>query len=144
MLKANKSTVMSLVKNTIIATLLGTITFNVANALEVKIENQTKASVVMAFSYLDTKSNEWVVDGWYNVEPQQNALINLDSSNDIYYLYSEFSNGKKLEGGKGSIKLKVNNRSFFYKQSEKQANADREVSFLRARGSDGKAIIKIK
>ena len=116
-----------------------------ANALEVTVENATDATVVMAFSYLDNKENDWVVDGWYNVEPKQKAKISLDSKNDIYYLFSEFSNRKKLEGGKGAVALNVGERSFFYKQKDKpSAELNRKVSFLRARGSDGKALIKIK
>ena len=114
------------------------------NALEVTIDNQTEATVVMAFSYLDNNENDWVVDGWYNVKPKQKALVNLDSKNDIYYLYSEFSNGKKLEGGKGSVSLNVKDRSFYYKQSQVTKDLIRKVSFLRARGNEGKALIKIK
>ncbi|NLK85669.1 MAG: DUF1036 domain-containing protein [Aeromonadales bacterium] len=114
-----------------------------ANALEVTIDNKTKATVVMAFSYLDSKTNDWVVDGWYNVEPEQKALVNLDSKNDIYYLYSEFSNGKKLEGGKGSVVLKVKNRNFFYKQTKPTDDLDRKATFLRARSNNGKSLIKI-
>nr|WP_278515925.1 DUF1036 domain-containing protein [Succinivibrio dextrinosolvens] len=77
------------------------------------------ATVVRAFSYLDNKGNDLVVDGWYNVMPKQKAKVELDSKNDIYYLYSEFSNGKNLEGGKGAVDLKVKDRSFFL-----QAKAD--------------------
>ena len=84
-----------------------------AQSLELTIENQTDSTVVLAFSYLDNKHNDWVVDGWYNVNPKKTEKVNLDSKNDIYYLYSEFSNGKKLEGGKGSVNLYVDNRSFF-------------------------------
>ena len=115
-----------------------------SQALEVTIDNQTEATVVMAFSYLDTKENDWVVDGWYNVMPKDKVLVNLDSKNDIYYLYSEFSNGKKLEGGKGSVTLAVDDRSFFYRQKKVPPTAERKVSFLRARGNDGKALIRIK
>ncbi len=115
-----------------------------AQALDVTVDNQTKATVVMAFSYLDKSSNEWVVDGWYNVKPQKQGFIKLSTDNDIYYLYSEFSNGKKLEGGNGSIRLKVQERAFFYRQNEAPASLNREVSFLRARGNSGKAVIKIK
>ena len=57
-----------------------------AQALEVTVDNQTKATVVMAFSYLDNNSKEWVVDGWYNVKPQKKGIINLDTDYDIYYL----------------------------------------------------------
>lgn len=123
---------------------LGAFISSNAQALEVTVDNQTKATVVMAFSYLDKTSKEWVVDGWYNVKPQKKGIINLDTDNDIYYLYSEFSNGKRLEGGNGSIKLKVQERSFFYKQNDAPSSLNREVSFLRARGNLGKAVIKIK
>lgn len=115
-----------------------------ASALEITVENVTDSTVVMAFSYLDSNSNEWTVDGWYNVNPNSKAKVNLNSSNDIYYLYSEFSNGKKLEGGKGSVRLKVDDRSFLYRQNTPPAFAGREVSFLRARGNAGKAVIRIK
>ncbi len=115
-----------------------------ASALEITIDNKTDATVVMAFSYLDNKENTWVVDGWYNVLPKKKSQVNLDSKNDIYYLYSEFSNGKKLEGGKGSVELKVKDRAFFYKQNEPLKDLERKVSFLRARGNDGKALIRIK
>ena len=115
-----------------------------AQCLEITIDNHTDATVVMAFSYLDNKENDWVVDGWDNVMPRQLAKVDLDSKNDIYYLYSEFSNGKKLEGGSGSVELQIFDRSFFYLQKKPAANYDRKVSFLRARGNEGKALIKIK
>lgn len=115
-----------------------------AHSLELTIENQTDSTVVLAFSYLDNKHNDWVVDGWYNVNPKKTEKVNLDSKNDIYYLYSEFSNGKKLEGGKGSVNLYVDNRSFFYKQNKIPKTVQRKVSFVRARGNDGKAHIKIR
>ena len=57
-----------------------------ASALDVKVENLTQAKVVLAFSYLDEVDNEWVVDGWYNVDSKQTAEIKLPSNNDIYYL----------------------------------------------------------
>ncbi|WP_406030330.1 DUF1036 domain-containing protein [Succinivibrio sp.] len=115
-----------------------------ANSLELTIENQTDSTVVLAFSYLDNKQNDWVVDGWYNVNPKKTEMVNLDSKNDIYYLYSEFSNGKKLEGGKGSVNLYVDNRAFFYKQNKIPKTVQRKVSFVRARGNEGKAHIKIR
>lgn len=115
-----------------------------ANSLELTIENQTDSTVVLAFSYLDNKQNDWVVDGWYNVNPKKTEKVNLDSKNDIYYLYSEFSNGKKLEGGKGSVNLYVDNRAFFYKQNKIPKTVQRKVSFVRARGNEGKAHIKIR
>ena len=98
----------------------------------------------MAFSYLDNKENDWVVDGWYNVMPKQKDKVQLDSKNDIYYLYSEFSNARQLDGGKWAVELKVKNRSFFYKQKQSPDDVDRKVSLLRARGNDVHALIRIK
>ena len=115
-----------------------------ASALDVKVENLTQAKVVLAFSYLDEVDNEWVVDGWYNVDSKQTAEIKLPSNNDIYYLYAEFSNGKKLEGGKGSISVKVDNQAFLYKQGKAPKNFTKKVNFVRARGNEGNALVKIK
>lgn len=132
------------IKRLAVAALSSMFLLNSASALEVKVENLTSAKVVLAFSYLDMKVNEWVVDGWYNVEAEQTAQINLPSNNDIYYLYAEFSNGKKLEGGKGSISIRVNNESFLYKQGKAPKHFTKKVNFVRARGNDGKALVRIK
>lgn len=119
-----------------------------SQAIEVTIDNTTNATVVFAFSYLNDQKDksldpDWFVEGWYNVNPHQKALVNLPSDNDVYYLYAEFSNGKKLEGGKGSIKLMVNDRSFSYKQKEVPKKLTRQATFLRARCNQGKSLIKI-
>ncbi len=118
---------------------------SIANAapLEITVDNQTKSEVVMAFSYLSNKEQDWVVDGWYNIEPNKTANIDLDTDNDIYYLYAEFSNGKKIEGGQGAVELSVQDTSFLYKQKDEPENS-RKVSFLRARSNGSKATIKVK
>ncbi len=113
-------------------------------ALEVTVDNQTEAKVCLAFSYLSVKDKDWVVDGWYNVEPRQQAQINLDTDNDMYYLYTEFSNGKKIEGGPGAVKLRVQDEAFYCKQDRVPEEKSRVVSFLRARSNGDKANIKIK
>ena len=69
-----------------------------SQAIEVTIDNTTNATVVFAFSYLNDQKDksldpDWLVEGWYNVNPHQKALVNLPSDNDVYYLYAEFSNG---------------------------------------------------
>lgn len=127
----------------VVATVLGVSSFS-ANALEITIDNQTTSKVAMAFSYLPSNDKDWVVDGWYNVDANEKALLNLDTSNEMYYVYAEFSNGKKIEGGEGAVKLMVQNRSFVYKQNAAPDSNVREVSFLRARSNGDKATIKIK
>ncbi|MCR5535993.1 MAG: DUF1036 domain-containing protein [Succinivibrio sp.] len=113
-------------------------------ALEITVDNQTEAKVCLAFSYLSSEEQSWVVDGWYNVEPKQQAQINLNTDNDMYYLYTEFSNGKKIEGGPGAVNLRVLDESFYFKQDDVPSEEARTVSFLRARSNGNKANIKIK
>ena len=116
--------------------------FNV-KAIEVTIDNTTKATVVMAFSYYDKDKKDWVVEGWYNVESNQKGIVNLNTDNDIFYLYSEFSNGKKLEAGRGSLDLMIKDRSFYYLQKQKPSDMNKKATFLRAKANQGKSLIKI-
>ncbi len=113
-----------------------------ANAMDVAVENTTQETVVLAFSYLDKDQDKWMVDGWYNIKPKETSHINLNTNNELYYLYAEFSNGKKIEGGKDSLRLKVRSKSFIYPQDDKSF-VGYEVNFLKARGVGDKAQIKI-
>lgn len=115
-----------------------------AQALEISIENETDARVTLAFSYLDSQSGKWTVDGWYNVDGKSRGTVNLNSDNSMYYLYAEFSNGKRIEGGEGAVNLRVLNRSFSYVQDDPPEKYAREVSFLRARGNGGKATVRVR
>lgn len=115
-----------------------------AQALEILVENETDARVTLAFSYLDNQSGKWTVEGWYNVEGKSRGTVNLNSDNSMYYLYAEFSNGKKIEGGEGAVSLRVQNRGFSYVQDDPPEKYAREVSFLRARGNGGKATVRVR
>lgn len=115
-----------------------------AQALEVTVDNQTATSAAFAFSYLDKESKAWTVTGWFNVGPKAQGVIDLPSDNPLYYLYAEFSNGKKIEGGEGAVTLKVQNRSFSWPQDQMPGKRVREVSFVRARGTGGKATVRVK
>ncbi len=112
--------------------------------LAVVVDNSTDADVAMAFSYLDAGSNKWVVDGWYNIDKKSKGQIKLNTNNELYYIYSEFSNGKKISGGAGSAELKIRSTSFTYEQDKGLPDADRSVSFLRARSNNNKALINIR
>lgn len=113
-----------------------------ASAIDVTVDNTTQETVVLAFSYLDKDQDKWMVDGWYNIKPKETSHINLNTENELYYLYAEFSNGKKIEGGKDSLRLKVRNKSFLYSQDDKSFEGY-EVNFLKARGVGDKAQIRI-
>lgn len=115
-----------------------------AAALEVDVDNQSDSEVVLAFSYMEKGSGNWMVEGWYNVAPKSQGKVDLNTDNSLYYLYAEFSNGKRIEGGEGSVRLKVLNRSFSYAQDKDPGRFSREASFVRARGNGGKATIRIK
>ncbi len=115
-----------------------------AAALSVVVDNGTEATVSMAFSYLDAKSKKWMVDGWYNISPNEKSRVELNTSNELYYVYAEFSNGKKISGGTGSADLKVKETNFLYPQDKDLPDASRTVSFLRARSSNNQATINVR
>lgn len=115
-----------------------------AGALEITVDNQTDADAAMAFSYLDKDKNVWMSEGWFNVQKHQNKKLELNTENSLYYIYAEFSNGKKIEGGEGSVSLEVSDRSFLCDQDKGPEGKVRQVSFLRARSNDGKALIRVK
>ena len=132
-----------MLKKTISLAYLSLATISSSYALDVTVNNEADASVSMAFSYLDSNTQKWVVDGWYNVEPKAKSIINLNTDNGIYYLYAEFSNGKKIEGGKNSVHLYVKASEFFYSQDESLQDSKFQARFVRAK-SDGKvALINI-
>ena len=114
-----------------------------ADALEISINNNTESTVFMAFSYLDKSTDKWVVDGWYNIEKNGKNLITLNTENGIYYLYAEFSNGKKIEGGDYSVNLDVAPQSFYYTQDQVFEDASFKAKFVRAKSDGKRALINI-
>lgn len=126
------------------ATIFGALGATNAQALEISIDNQTDAQAAFAFSYLEAKSGKWMTEGWFNATAKSFKKLNLPSDNAIYYIYAEFSNGKRIEGGEGAVELKVSNRSFVCEQDVGPTGTSRQVSFLRARANGGKAVIRVK
>ena len=112
------------------------------SALDITINNDSTAEAAFAFSYVDKDSGKWVVDGWYNVGAQSSGSLSVNSDNDVYYLYAELENGKAISDPQG-IKLPIADGSFFYAQSDGLKQATRNVSFVRASASQGKAQINI-
>lgn len=117
---------------------------NEAHALQIEVENTTSEKVVMAFSYFDNKSSSWMVDGWYNLDKKAQATINLPTVKDDYYLYAEFSNGKKIEGAKGDERLNVTDKAFLYDKKNIKSFKGRFANFVKAKGENQKALIRIK
>ncbi len=115
-----------------------------AEAIELTINNTTDAKLTFAFSYLSNKTDTWVVDGWYNVDPKKQGIITLNTDNGIFYIYGEFSNGRKIEGGKGALKLGIKGETFFYEQSKGLKDKTSTVAFLRAKADSAKSKINIK
>lgn len=116
-----------------------------ASALEVTIDNQTSAKGAFAFSYLDRATKVWMTDGWYNSEGGKVSKIDLPTDNPIYYIYAEFSNGKRIEGGEGAVALDISNRSFICEQDKgPEVKNTYNVKFLRAQGNGSKAVIRVK
>ncbi len=116
-----------------------------ASALEITIDNQTSSKGAFAFSYLDRATKTWMTDGWYNSEGGKVSKIELPTDNSIYYIYAEFSNGKRIEGGEGSVSLDISNRSFLCEQDKgPEVKNTYTASFLRAQGNGNKAVIRVK
>ncbi len=115
-----------------------------ASALEITVDNKTDAKAAFAFSYLDKKSGKWMTEGWFNAPQNCKKKLSLPADNPIYYIYAEFSNGKRIEGGEGAVDLAVSNRSFLCEQDQGPQGKTHKVSFLRARANGGKAVIRVK
>ena len=111
--------------------------------VDVAINNNSKADISFALSYLDSRSQKWVTEGWYNVKPQENGIIKVDTDNSLVYLYAESSNGKKIEGGAGSVELLVSSQAFFYFQYQGLANADSKAKFMRASVKNNKVVFTL-
>lgn len=112
-----------------------------ANALTLECTNVANVPISVAVSYLDYDGRSWMVEGWYNLEAGARANIELDSANDIFYIYGEFQGGTEVSGGSGSLNLPVYFRTFKYVQGQQNVQPDRVVSFVRGVASNGSAQI---
>ncbi|MBU3845091.1 MAG: DUF1036 domain-containing protein [Candidatus Anaerobiospirillum pullicola] len=110
-------------------------------ALTLECKNLANVPIAVAVSYLDYDGKTWLVEGWYNFEPGERANIELDSSNDIFYIFGEFSNGSEVAGGSGSLTLPIYYRTFKYVQGQVSLPPDRSASFVRGVASKGVAQI---
>lgn len=112
-----------------------------AQALVLDCKNVAHVPIAVAVSYLDYDGKTWMVEGWYNFEPGEHAKIELDSNNNIFYIYGEFQEGSEVAGGQGALKLPVYYRTFKYVQGQTAIPPDRSVEFVRGVASNGVAEI---
>lgn len=113
---------------------------SIANALTLDCKNVTTEPIAVAVSYLDLDGKTWYVDGWYNLLPNQQANIELDSNNNFFYIYGEFESGIEVKGGEGSLALPIYYKTFKYIQGQQpDQQPDNVVQFVRGVASDGVA-----
>lgn len=115
-----------------------------STAIEVNINNNNKKDATFAFSYYDNDKSAWIVEGWYNVKSQEKVIIDLNSNNKVFYMYGEFADGYKIQGGEGAIEFPIVYESFMYERDTSIENPDLSVKFIKAQARDGKAKINIK
>lgn len=124
------------------ATLVGSmVVASSAQALVLECKNVAHVPISVAVSYLDYDGKTWMVEGWYNLESGARANIQLDSSNDIFYIYGEFEGDQRVQGGEGSLDLPVYYRTFKYVHGQANMKADEKVSFVRGVAANGVAEI---
>ncbi|MGN8852651.1 hypothetical protein [Anaerobiospirillum succiniciproducens] len=125
----------------ILAMALGTGAISSANALVLECKNVADVPISVALSYLDYDGKTWMVEGWYNFPAGSRANIELESSNDIFYIFGEFESGDLVSGGPGALNLPVKYRTFKHIQGQQNGQPDAEVSFVRGVASQGVAQI---
>lgn len=114
-----------------------------ASALEITVDNKTDAKAAFAFSYLDKKSGKWMTEGWFNAPQNSEKKLSLPADNPIYYIYAEFSNGKRIEGGEGAVDLVVSNRSKRWK-SFSRIICNSSIDIESERTENGKVHRKVR
>lgn len=113
-----------------------------AQALTLDCNNLSNEPIAVAVSYLGSDGNTWFVEGWYNLKAKEHALIELPSSNDVFYIFGEFKNGLKVEGGAGSIRIPVKWDDFQYNTlNQALGTPDSVEQFVRGVATSGYAQI---
>lgn len=116
-----------------------------ADALTLECANRTDQNVAIAVSYLDLDNKTWIVEGWYNLQGNTTANIELDSKNNIFYIFGEFANGIRVDGqeGPGGLKLPIFDRTFRYVYGPQVQGASESVVFIRGQAENNHAQITL-
>lgn len=105
--------------------------FSNANALVLECTNVADKPVSLAVAYLDYDGKTWMTEGWYNLDANSRANIELDSANNVFYIYGEFQGGVQVSGGQGALELPIYYRTFKYIYGQNKDKPDDTVLFVQ-------------
>lgn len=103
-----------------------------AEAINVRLENPYSQTLWAAIVYFEDKSNKWVIQGWWGVEPKSTKNLNFSNSTKKNFVYIHAYNSEATWGASGeSIRRVVIGEVFKYfdKESCPAGKNRREVSF---------------
>ncbi len=111
-----------------------------ALAKKLVVTNKTTKKIFISICYKDSTSNDWVVRGWFNVNPLSKNTIEVNTNNSIIYVHG--SAGNTYWGCKGKSSSRtypVVSSKFLYKQGKQRPQGDgyRNASFCETRLTSG-------
>ncbi len=72
--------------------------------LRVKLKNTSTNTIKVAVKYRDLQ-NQWIIEGWWIVNPYSECLTNMKTTNGIMYYYAESTNKQKRWSGDQYLKI---------------------------------------
>ena len=76
-----------------------------ALAAELLLVNKTTKKIVAAICHKDSTSGEWVVRGWYGVEPLAKKTVKFNTANNLIYVHGKAGNSTWGCRGKSTSKI---------------------------------------
>ena len=111
-----------------------------ALAKKLVVTNKTTKKIFISICYKDSTSNEWVVRGWFNVNPLSKNTIEVNTNNSIIYVHGNAGNTNWGCKGKSSSRTyAVVSSKFLYKKDKQRPQGDgyRNASFCETRMNSG-------
>ena len=107
-----------------------------ALAAELVLINKTTKKIATAICYKDSTSGDWVVRGWFSVDPLGKRTVTFNTTNNIIYIHG--TSGKSIWGCPSrstSRKFNVVSDKFLYKKDRErpQGKNFRAASFCETR-----------
>ena len=111
-----------------------------ALARKLVLTNKTTNKIFVSVCYKDSTSGDWVVRGWFNVNPLSKNTVEVNTNNSIIYVHGNA--GKLTWGCKGkstSRTYPVVSSKFLYKQGKQrpQGGGYRNASFCNTKMNAG-------
>lgn len=107
-----------------------------ALAKQVVLTNRSTKKIHVSVCYKDSTSGDWVVRGWFAVNPLSKNTININTNNSVIYLHGNAGKSNwGCSGKRSSRRYSVVSAKFLYKQGKQrpQGNGYRTVSFCETR-----------